>query len=513
MSIDYWLLNINNFAMKTYNYKNILPYILLAELVSLSGFLLPEINALAFFAIIALTLVAAMVSLELGLLILFTELFIGSKGQLFFFEAGGVLVSIRIALWLVIMSVWAAKFLNLYFKKEINKRKIKKLLDNNKLFSYFLIFLFFIAWGIICGFINNNSFNNIFFDANGWLYFLLIFPVFTLPLVEPKFNYKKFRDNLSAIFMASIIWLSLKTLILLYFFSHNLLGVVEPLYRWVRVSGVGEITNMVSGFPRIFFQSHIFVLIGLFFVLTESLKTKINFKEKKVYWIIGLLSLLLATTIISFSRSNWLGLSVGFLFSYFLIFLFTKAKWKNLLRTTLIIFASTALSLILIAGIIKFPIPTPGTGFSASFIQERATSLSGEAGVSSRWSLLPELLNEIKKAPILGAGFGATVSYKTSDPRVLEQNPGGQYTTYAFEWGFLDIWLKLGLLGLSAYASLIIMIFVIAWDKIKKQDITVWGLLLGLIAISTVSFFSPYLNHPLGIGYVILVAFLINNKV
>ncbi|MCK5211552.1 O-antigen ligase family protein, partial [Candidatus Parcubacteria bacterium] len=151
---------------------------------------------------------------------------------------------------------------------------------------------------------------------------------------------------------------------------------------------------------------------------------------------------------------------------------FTPRNDRKILQTTIIIFLSTIFSLILIAGIIKFPLPTPGTGFSASLIQNRAMQISGEAGVSSRWALLPELLKEIKKTPILGAGFGATVSYRTSDPRVLEQNPNGQYTTYAFEWGFLDIWLKLGLLGLSAYLALIIMIFVVAFKRIKKQNIS-----------------------------------------
>ncbi|MCK5061179.1 O-antigen ligase family protein [Candidatus Parcubacteria bacterium] len=494
-----------------HNYKKILPYIILAELISLTGFLVPEINTLAFFAIIALTLVAAMISLELGLLILFTELFIGSKGQLFFFESEGVLISIRIALWLVIMSVWAAKFLNLYLKKEIDKREIKKQLARHKLFYYFIILLFFIGFGLINGFLNNNSFNNIFFDFNGWLYFLLVFPIFTLPLVEPEFNYKKFRNNLSAVFMAGIIWLSIKTLILLYFFSHNIIGVVEPIYRWVRESGVGEITRMDSGFTRVFFQSHIFALIGFIIILAHSLKLKINLKDKKFYLFIGLLSLLLTATIISFSRSNWLGLATGLLFYYFTILLFAKHRWQKIWQSTTIIILSGVFSLIFIAGIIKFPFPAPGIGFSASFIQERATQISSEAGVSSRWALLPELLNEIKKKPIFGAGFGATVSYKTSDPRVLEQNPDGQYTTYAFEWGFLDIWLKLGILGLSAYLALIVMIFVLAYKQIKKQDITALGLLLGLIVISTVSFFSPYLNHPLGIGYVILVAFFVKD--
>ena len=55
----------------------------------------------------------------------------------------------------------------------------------------------------------------------------------------------------------------------------------------------------------------------------------------------------------------------------------------------------------------------------------------------------------------MGRGFGATVTYQTRDPRILADNGSGEYTTYAFEWGWLDIWLKLGIFGLAAYFLLI----------------------------------------------------------
>ena len=35
------------------------------------------------------------------------------------------------------------------------------------------------------------------------------------------------------------------------------------------------------------------------------------------------------------------------------------------------------------------------------------------------------------------------------------------------------------------------------------------ALLAGLVTIMTTSFFSPYLNHPLGIGYVVLLSILL----
>ncbi|MBU1778569.1 hypothetical protein KJ992_02835, partial [Patescibacteria group bacterium] len=70
------------------------------------GYLLPDFRQIAFFVIVALTLILSLKNLKYGVLIMFAELFIGSKGYLFYFEHSGLIISIRIALWLVIMSVW-----------------------------------------------------------------------------------------------------------------------------------------------------------------------------------------------------------------------------------------------------------------------------------------------------------------------------------------------------------------------------------------------------------------------
>lgn len=162
------------------------------------------------------------------------------------------------------------------------------------------------------------------------------------------------------------------------------------------------------------------------------------------------------------------------------------------------------LSLILIIAVIKFPLPRAYGGFSApDLLQQRATALANEAGAASRWQLLPVLWQKIKTAPVLGRGFGATVTYKSSDPRVLAASPGGLYTTFAFEWGWLDVWLKLGLFGLLAYLALFIKLIK---DGLKINSSLSLSLAVGLIILAAVNIFSPYVNHPLGIGYIILVA-------
>ena len=117
----------------------------------------------------------------------------------------------------------------------------------------------------------------------------------------------------------------------------------------------------------------------------------------------------------------------------------------------------------------------------------------------------------------MGQGFGATITYQSSDPRVLQASPTGEYTTYAFEWGWLDIWLKLGLFGVLAYLVLIGKIVISGLKLVldnRQQTIdnrTVLGLIIGLGVIVVVSIFSPYMNHPLGIGYLILVSAILEN--
>ena len=114
------------------------------------------------------------------------------------------------------------------------------------------------------------------------------------------------------------------------------------------------------------------------------------------------------------------------------------------------------------------------------------------------------MIIKIKEHPILGSGFGAQVSYRSSDPRVLAQNPDGLYTTYAFEWGWLEHWIKFGIIGFG-------LMIVIVWrlgERILKTPAPDWmryGLFASLIALAVTHIFTPYLNHPLGLGYLMML--------
>jgi len=493
-------MTINNFFDK--NFRLIFLLIIFAEILSFLGYYFQIINNIAFFIIIILTAVLAFYRLEYGLFIMLGELFIGSFGYLFYFESGGFKISIRIALWLIIMSIWLAKILlNLVKTKQLNIIFLK-----SKYFNYFFILFIIIAWGAVNGFINKNSFGNLFFDFDNWIYFLTVFPIFQV--LRDEKNLKIIKQ----IFILAISWLSIKTLLLAYFFSHEYDYFSLDLYRWVRLSGAGEITSVVPGFSRIFMQSHIFVLIGFFILLFYLLKKIIDgsstFKNFfSPYFLF--LTLSLAAIIISFSRSFWLGLAAGGLVVWLIAIFKLKINLKKFILFNLSVLSVIIFSLILIAIVVKFPLPSPSGGFNAvNLFENRATAISGEAGASSRWQLLPPLWHKIKTSPLIGRGFGTTVTYKSNDPRILATSSKGEYTTYAFEWGWLDVWLKLGLLGLLAY---LILFAKIIFDGLKNGSYLALALGIGLIVLAAVNMFSPYVNHPLGISYLIIAAAMIDS--
>jgi len=483
--------------------------IFLVEAMSLFGHFYSSIELCAFVLLAFLFFIFCIIKIEYGLLILLTELFIGSFGRLFVFEFADKDISIRMIFWLIFLAVWAGRQIWFFIKKDKRFLRIKELKGEKIFYLYALLFIF-IAWGLVSGYLNNISFANIFFDFNAWAFFILL-----LPIYEIFKHSEKFIDNLFQVFMAAIIWLSIKTYVLLFVFSHNIFSLMPDIYTWVRDTRIGELTQMQEGFTRIFFQSHIFVLVGVFVAAVFLLKYFQEFFAKELFVYFLLLSLFISVNLISFSRSNWLGL-VFALFLFFIIVL-RLLKIKKTLYFLGIFLLSGIFALFLIAVTVKFPYPDSQTNFKAArLLAERAKTVSGEAGVSSRWSLLPELWTEIKKAPIRGQGFGAEVTYKSSDPRVLEKNPDGFYTTYAFEWGWLDIWLKIGFFGLLIYLVLIFLIaHKIIWPIIKDGRFNLnfengfkLSLTIGLIAIAVINFFSPYLNHPLGIGYLLLLTSL-----
>jgi hypothetical protein len=483
------------------NYKLIFLSIFLIELLSFYGYLFSDINQIVFILICLIFAVFSFVDLKYGILILLTELFIGSKGYLFYFDCDGTVISIRIALWIIILSIWLTKKINEFVKT----KKIEINFKKSSFYYLFLLLFAFIVFGLINGAWQKNSFSDIFLDFNNWLYFLIIFPLYDLLK-----NKKALKDILSCLFISSI-WLSFKSLFLFFIFSHNI-NLIKEFYGWIRNTGVGEITLMKDNFYRVFIQSQSFILISFFstFFWLDNFNKKEN--DKKNILILFLVNVLFFSVIfLSWSRSFWVGLICGF-FCYFILKIFVyKQNIKKVFYSIFLFILIFLSSSLLIVSLLKFPYPDQKMNIDASGALLDRISNTQEAGASSRWVLFKELKESIKDNFILGRGFGASISYKSSDPRIVESTVDGQYTTYAFEWGWLDIWLKLSLFGLLVYVFLFIKIVILFFKQktfnLEVENKIIAPLIIGLIVLMAINIFTPYYNHPLGIGYLMIVSF------
>ncbi|MCX6743727.1 MAG: O-antigen ligase family protein [Candidatus Parcubacteria bacterium] len=489
--------------------------IFIIELISLISFKSAILSATFFILISIAVLLFTLYKLEYGLYIALIELMIGSYGYLFYVQLPGFKAPIRLAIFLIVFFVWLFKYVRLH--------DFFNLLKKDSLAQNFILLIAFLGVGFINGLLHHNDLANTFFDFNGYLYFGLFFVFLEV------FKNEKQIINFLKILFASVTYVSLKVIITLYFFSHGFLNTSDLLYHWIRDTRVGEITFAGANFFRIFFQSQIWSLIGIFIILVliiaiflsqkkplchpEQSEGSITTKSPRFLTSFGmterffLLLIIVQTSIlISFSRTFWLAEIVG-LIVLLVYLIIIKLNIKKLAQIFLIIFSSGIISILLLFSIANFPIPKPTSELAISLLKNRFTAFFGEAGVSSRWNQLPVLTEQIKKAPILGKGFGTSLTYQSNDPRIKnESNPEGWYTTYTFEWGYLDTITEIGILGLLVYLFLIGQIFYLGLKSLVIQE-SKWlnlGFLLGLVVLIVVNMFSPYLNHPLGIGYLML---------
>jgi hypothetical protein len=495
----------NSFFGKIFGFT--LLFLILAEFNSLASFIFLPVKYPAFMIIILAAFFLALFRAEYGLYFIIAELSVGGMGHLF--DIGGL--SIRMGLFGAVLSAWVIggiwnpelgiKNLKSTAIKSIDIIKKNFFIPNSLFLIHYSLLLIFIFFGIIQGLISNQT-GNVYRDANAWLFFLLLFPF--LSAVKDE----KIVNGIFQVLLAGAIWLSIKTVAILFLFSRQYAVYGGLIYKWIRDTGVGEITHISEGSYRIFFQSQIYCLIAFllicFFILV---KNKNNKKFGIVYY--GFIYLLGLTIIISQSRSLWLGGLAGFGALLFFGWRYYKISLKK------IILACGMLALMIASQIFLVQLIT------GSLFGNRLSNLPGEPAGASRLNQLKPLTEAIMANPAFGYGFGKTLTYQTRDPRALKANPDGQYTTFAFEWGYLDIALKLGFIGLILYLVLLALIFHQGIVHFKSKTMPTgrqvsnykqinFGLLSGLIALCVINIFTPYLNHPLGIGYVLLCLAIFN---
>ncbi len=451
-----------------------LALIILIEVLSVFAVFNPAASSI--FALCAgfMMLIVTFVRPEIGFAAVVAEHVIGSKGRQFVFGAdashdGGL--SLRIILFVAFFVGWFAHL-----------AKAKRLPDFRSMLKgrfAWIVLGGFVLLGVIQGWMRQNPF--LVADANAWGAFLLLLPA--LDLARTRFD--ALRRFTSAAAKTALAWVSAKTLALFYFFSHDFGAAWEPVYLWVRRTGVGEVTRIIrdaSAF-RVFFQSHVYQVLASVGLATQLVSRKAPISNNALKG----LAILFAVVLISFSRSFWIGMVAGVLFVALIIL--RRKTWRVIPKLAL----SDVGGVLIVFVLFMFPFP-PSSGSLGDAILARADT--GEDAAQSRWELLPVLNAEIAGSPLVGYGFGKTATYRSSDPRVVEAT-GGEYTTYAFEWGWHDMAMKIGVLGVLAYIWVLFGLL-----KRLGPERRAWQ--VAVLTLCVIHIFTPYLNHPLGILVLVL---------
>ncbi len=466
--------------------------LLALENLSWLAFIYPGFSSGITAIILLAVLIASIYHLPYGVYAVVTELVIGSQGHMFEPNWFGVNVPIRYGLFIVVLLAWIIT--------AIQQRKIMFFKT-----SYWPWLVGLGACGglsIMLAYWHGVPIKQIFLDANGYVFFALVLPI------SQAITTKQQLHVITQLIVVGIVLLFLKTTFILFMYSHfdTFYYYIPALYRWIRDLRLGEITRYDTGFSRVFFQSHIYSA----FALCNALAAQLLQKRKLAAGLAGIAVVLL---VLSYSRSFWVATigAVGLLFIYVKYYQLTS--WQQQVKVIAITVACTVITLGFILAIINMPLgKDQGTALSAqTLLVERTTELDHEPAAQSRMALLKPLLKQNLQYPVLGAGFGSTVTYYSEDERIKNvANPTGAYITFSFEWGYLDLWLKLGLIGLLLYGGLIVNQLYRAHKLLQIQpDVLLLGTSFAVIVLISTHALTPYLNHPLGIGYLLLFMSLI----
>ncbi|TAK03738.1 hypothetical protein EPO34_01070 [Patescibacteria group bacterium] len=444
-------------------------------------------------ALVAATAIAAFAvalkRLEWGIAFAFAELFANSHGHLADLPIGGFVLSTRMAVFFGVMAAYSVHLI---------RRRVRLPLSDTRLSPYILLYA--VAFAAFLIGIRLNGFGNAFRDGNAYLYAL-----YALPVLSAHWDAAGKRLLLQTL-AAGAAWVSALTLGLVYAFSHLSGLALADVYTFIRDTRTGELTQMAPGIFRVFLQAQFSTVVAALLLGSLALS---GVKGRRA-WVATVASFAAVSVAIlaSLSRSFWVGGVAGAFVLILLLALASRIRLKRALPGIAALVGGKLFGVALLAAALFFPIPPPnGVTFGelAGLFSERATG-TAEAAIDSRRKLLLPMIDGIRERPLSGHGFGHAITFVSDDPRVRARDPEGIWTTYAFEWGWLDVWLKTGLAGLAAF----VWVFASAARSLSRglAGDQAWlhaGLIASLAMLAATHAFSPYLNHPLGLGLLLFV--------
>lgn len=443
--------------------------LLVIELASWLAYSSPQLETVVTLAILGAAVAVAWKRPTWLVYATMAELVVGGKGYLFFIHLGSFTVTLRMILFTVTFLTTLPSILRSW--SEVRRSVLPTSL---------LALAGWLVLSVATGVFRHNAPSVVYTDANAFLY-LGVLPAWWLILRRDQ----QWQPRVLTLLLAGATVIGLESWLMVLLFGQNITS-IHQVYSWIRNTGVGEITYINSNLYRVFFQSQIYTLLVFCLLLFAWVRQQF---PKWLVWPMAAASLGLY---ISLSRSFWLGLagSLVLLISWLMF----QRQWLAM-RRLLIILPLGFFAWAMMIWALSFPAWHLDSG-RASSVLTRLNNGGASAAATARINQIKPLVAAIGHHPVWGSGFGTTVTYYSTDPTVH-----GWRSTTAFELGYLDLWLKIGLVGIALYAWWV-------WQIGRRVVKSRWGwpLMAAGLALLVTNLTSPYLNHPLGLGWLMLIS-------
>ena len=200
--------------------------------------------------------------------------------------------------------------------------------------------------------------------------------------------------------------------------------------------------------------------------------------------------------ILNFSRAYFLALAIG------LLVLKLRHTWKKWM-----IISAAIITTLLITHITIFFISSRGQSLGLEQFGIRLTSIAApqiEESSATRMLILPVALQMIKTHPLLGSGLGASVTF-------LNTFTNQTVTTKQFDWGYLEMGVEMGLVGLFVYLLMIVILEYRLYNNNQQIDWEI-GFLSAIISLLVINITSPALFHVFGVMMIVFGGVFITAK-
>ena len=357
---------------------------------------------------------------------------------------------------------------------------------------YGLLFLSF-AISTIIGLVSNNR-SNVLLTVSGYTYFLF-FVYFIQNVRSKELAVKLFVFFNKLVVVLSCVSIVLYVLLFVYgvqfyaFFNSALTD-----------NAFGALGLIGTRLPRVFLKCSVFMPMTLVYYISEYLRKE----EKQTQNLICLLLVffgLLSTETIGF----W----AAFLFGGLILVIVIRKTIK--IKRLIILFG---LFIVLSGGYSAF------YGYASNAHINQNDNVSD---VKVKQNIIAARLNKEDKSTSIKLVQGEALLSASSKHilfgnglgKVVDVNAGETHRqSTRFEIMWLELLMNNGLFGLIAYAALIVFILKMLVVNISLKDIEVTNvsvsIAIGLIMMVLVNFSNPFLNNPIGIGYLILCASVAN---